>query len=86
MFHSKNARVPLGMDVPKDVLIINFAGSRFIPSWVVANLKIGGLVPSCIYVRNQVAVLNLGMVNVVQDFAGRAIYSLAYQVGLRNVG
>ena len=83
MLHAQNPRISLGMNVPKDVLVINFSCGWFISAGVVANLKIGGLIPGSIYVWDQVAVLNLGMVNGVQDFAGRAIHSLSYQVCLR---
>lgn len=86
MLHTENTFEAFLIYMFEDILVVYLTGSRFIPSWIVTHLKIANLVPRQIDVGNKVALGNLLMIQVVEDFAGLAVHRTANLVGLRDSG
>src|SRR5690606_5749555 len=86
VFHAHDAGIPFLVDVPKDVLIIDLSGGGFLSARVVPYLEIGDLLPRGIDIGNQVAFLDLLVVNVEKDLAGRTVHGLADLEGLGALG
>jgi hypothetical protein len=77
MLHAQYSGKPFGMDVLEDVFVIDFSGGWFFPAGVVADLEICSFVPGRIDIGNNIADLDLGVINIVEDFAGWTVYRLA---------
>ena len=69
MLHSDHAIKAARMDVLEDVSIIDFSSARFLASGIVANLKIANFIPASFDVGNQIALGDLLVIDVEQDFA-----------------
>lgn len=68
MLHVQNTGVPLCLDVPQEVLKVNFPGTRLQTSWIVSKVEVGDLAPAAVDVLNQIAILDLHMVDVKNKF------------------
>ncbi len=82
MLHANDALISFVVNVPEYIQVIDLAGCGFFPARVVAHLEISDLFPGEVNIRDQVALRDLLVVQVIQDFARRAIHGLAYGVGL----
>ena len=82
MLHSENKGATLYLraliDVLANSLVVNLASPWLLATWIVSNLKVPNLVPTTVNIRNQVALGNLLVVDVEQNFARRTIDRPAY--------
>lgn len=82
MLHAHHALVAFAVDVLEHVEVIDLAGGWFASTGVVADLEIGDLAPSAVDVRDDVAFVNLLMIDIEQDLARGAIHGSADLVTL----
>ena len=82
MFHAHDALEVLGFQVLEDLAVVDFAGAGFFAAGVVSTLEIRDLGPAVIDVGDEISLGDLLMVNVEEDFAGRAVDRAADGVGL----
>jgi hypothetical protein len=85
VLHAEDAVKALGVDVLENIQIVDLPGGGFPATRVVADLKVGDLVPGPINIGDEIAFGNLLVIKVVQDFARGAADRLAERIGLGDV-
>ena len=73
VLHVEYAGVTLGLDVPQEVREVDLTGARLQTPWIVGEVEVGNLIPAAVDVLNQVAILDLHMVDVKNEFDGGTI-------------
>jgi len=84
MFHSDHTVKTAGMDILKDISVIDFTGSGFFSPGIVTSLEVANFIPASFYVWDKISLGDLLMINVEQNFAGGAVDRFADRVGLRR--
>jgi len=82
VFHAKDIFVAFFVDVFEDVLVVNLARCGFFASRVVTDLEVSDFIPGHVHVGNQIALGDLLMVQVIEDFHTGAVDTFADQIGL----
>ena len=82
MLHAHHTFVSLFINVLENIFIVDFSGSRFVPSRIVTDLDVGYFFPAEVHIPDQVTLIPLHVIDIVQYFAGRAVVRPAYHLGL----
>ena len=73
VLHTQDALVSFFVNMFEDVSIIDFAGCRFFSAGVVAYVKYGYFLPGAVHIGDEVALGNLLMIQIIEDFTGWAV-------------
>jgi hypothetical protein len=84
MFHTDGTIIFFVVEVFEDILIVYLTCGGFIPSRVITAMKSGDLTPGRLNIGYQITFLNLLMIDVFHDFAGRSVHCPAYGICLRD--
>ena len=82
MFHPVDASETLGFDVLEHIFVIDFAGERLCPPWIVANLEVSNLRPREVDIWNDISLGDLLMIDIKENLAAWRIDSPADFKGL----
>src|SRR3546814_12279358 len=86
MFTTENALVAFVINMFEDILIIHFAGGRFIATRVIADMKRSNIIPASIYIGNDVTFRYLLVVHVVHVLSALMVHGYENHPGLGHVG
>src|SRR5690606_26492568 len=78
----RSPSVSLFVAMAEEVLVIDLAGSRLLSSGVVTDLEVGYFVPAPVDIGDEVSFVPLHVIDIVQDFARRAVDGFAQQIRL----
>ena len=66
----------------ENILVVDLTSGGFLSSGIVANLKVGDFVPGKVDIGDEVSFVPLHVIDIIKDFAGRAIHGFAKLIGL----
>lgn len=82
MFHTQHSGEPFSVDVAEDVLVIQLAGGGFVSARVISHLEIGDFAVRSVDIRDDIALVDLLVIDIEKDFAAWAIDRAADFVSL----
>ncbi|NQU22687.1 MAG: hypothetical protein HQ567_15530 [Candidatus Nealsonbacteria bacterium] len=80
MLHAEHPVVALRVDMLEDVDVVDFARARLFSSRIIADVERANLFPRSVDIRNQIALGDLLVIEVVDDLDRWAVDGAADQV------
>ena len=69
MLHADNSCKSLAVDMLKHIQVVDLSGGGFFSPRVFPYLELGDLIPCPVHVGDQIAFLDLHVIEVIQDLA-----------------